>query len=87
MAPAPGGPRSGRPPANCSVRSAGPRRPPAPPCEPRSPPVRVFAPTERLADLQAAADDVKEAGAIAEIEWTTLGSDEPVRVEVVLAGT
>jgi valyl-tRNA synthetase len=48
--------------------------------------LQVTATSERLTRLQAAADDLKEAGAIAEIHWTTAGSPDEVGVKVDLGG-
>jgi valyl-tRNA synthetase len=47
--------------------------------------VHVTATADRLALLQAAVDDVREAGAIAELQWSTIGDDAPADVKIDLA--
>jgi valyl-tRNA synthetase len=47
--------------------------------------VQVTASDDRLALLQAAADDIQEAGAIAEMHWSSSGDDAPAHVKIELA--
>ncbi len=47
--------------------------------------LQVTATPERLALLQAAADDLKEAGAIAQVHWVTAGNPDDAVIKVELA--
>jgi valyl-tRNA synthetase len=47
--------------------------------------VHVTATDDRLALLQAAVDDVREAGAIAEMQWSSTGDDASASVKIDLA--
>ena len=48
--------------------------------------VQVTAPDDRLVTLQAAADDLREAGTIADLKWSSGDNAGGMDVKVELAG-